>query len=757
MWRKNLLVLATALVGAAVPAAQSAISGRVVVDATGDPLPNARVALRSNALGAPVVLSDAEGRFALTAVDERATLAVSKSGYAPIDVAVTARGPIEIRLGRGAAISGRVVDEFGDPVANTRVTVERPSTTSDNAVVVASTMTDDRGEYRFGSLPAGRFAVALTMMGGMVVERMGPNGFATRPRINRVFYPDATTAKEASLVPLQPGDDQSGFNFIVPAQQPQTSMMIAARRMMDPANTRNEPTGTAVVRGRVVANDGRVVPHADVELRPRGNLMGTKQTRADGDGRFEFAGIAAGVVFAMASKSGYSMLAESEQRIELGDGDVHERVDLKLARWGSLSGRLVDEYGDPLQGVSVSLLQVRYEAGRRRLVAAGTSARTTDDLGRYRLYDIAPGQYVVSASVGSVGSDDLPGYARAYFPGTTSPAQAQFVAVERSQEVGGVDFSLARARTVRIRGTAFNAAGEPTTGGTFSLRSSQRSTSVVSEAMGARIRPDGTFEFPNVSPGQYVIQAYRGRSNGSTEGEFGALPVTVDTTDVTGLVLQMSTGSTITGHFTFDTTDPSKLPPRGGFELSPIPSDPDQSPINNLAIATIHPDWDFEMVGINGPRHLEMIRVPAGWALKAIRLRGSDITDRVLPFGRANQSLSDVEVVVTDRVSEVAGVVKGDRDEPAADAAVVAFAIDREHWYPASRFMRKAVADANGVFSIKGLPSGGYYVAAVGRMPYDDPDAWQDPAFLDALRGAASTVALVEGTAQQLNLKLSSR
>ncbi len=64
---------------------------------------------------------------------------------------------------------------------------------------------------------------------------------------------------------------------------------------------------------------------------------------------------------------------------------------------------------------------------------------------------------------------------------------------------------------------------------------------------------DGRFEFPNVTPGQYVIQVDRGRRNAATEGEFGTLPVSVDGADITDLVLQTSTGSSITGRVTFET------------------------------------------------------------------------------------------------------------------------------------------------------------------------------------------------------------
>ena len=49
------------------PTAQSVtISGRVLADDTGDPLPNARVAVTVDAASVPVVLSNAEGRFTLS-------------------------------------------------------------------------------------------------------------------------------------------------------------------------------------------------------------------------------------------------------------------------------------------------------------------------------------------------------------------------------------------------------------------------------------------------------------------------------------------------------------------------------------------------------------------------------------------------------------------------------------------------------------------------------------------------------------------
>jgi hypothetical protein len=279
---------------------------------------------------------------------------------------------------------------------------------------------------------------------------------------------------------------------------------------------------------------------------------------------------------------------------------------------------------------------------------------------------------------------------------------------------------------------------------------SQRSASVTSVQVGARLLNDGRFEFPNVAPGQYVIQAYRGRQNSWTEGEFGTLAFGVGDADVADLVIQMSSGSSIAGRFSFETLDPSRQPPLSGIELSPIPVDADLSPQNTFATANIHADGSFEVRGISGPRRLQLLRTPPGWALKEIHMNDADITDRPLSFGRSDQSLTGVEVVLTDRVSAIVGTIRDQNGRPSAGASLIVFSADRAQWYPTSRFVRKTGAGTDGAFALTGLPSGTYYAAAVAQVPSDGEDAWQDPDFLDALLPRASNVTITDG--QQLPL-----
>ncbi len=753
------LVLITAMIAAATStAAQSAITGRVVADQSGEPLPNVRILLNMpEANDRVLVLTDRDGRFTLPAPPGKHNVAVSKTRFARSEVTASPGTAVEVRLRPGAAVSGRVVDEAGDPVVMARVTVESlrgPST------VVASVDTDDRGEYRLGGLSAGTFAVAVTTMGPMVAQARGPQLVTMMPEQVKTFYPNALASDGAEAIRLEWGDDRAGIDLVLPFNRagivPFDNWRGGLTAVQFAAITRGarppEPpvAPSAVIRGRVVSRNGAALPYASVRLDRGANPLSPPVTRAGSDGRFEFRDLPEGAHRVSASKVGYF---GAETSLEMKTSQVRDDVTVTLDPWGVLAGRVFDEHGEPVQGAKVDLLQIRYEAGRRRLVPASGVVRTTDDSGSYRLFALRPGQYIVSAEVGAIAAADLPGYARTFYPGTPVPAGAQFVEIGRFPELSGIDFSLSRARTASVTGRFINSDGEPG-GGSLTLKPSQHSLSAIGVSIGARIYANGAFEFPNVPPGEYVIQANRGRLNSWTEGEFGAARVSVVDSDVDGVVVRTSKGSSIRGRVLFESYLDSKRPAPSAIELSPIPVDADLSPPNNFATANIGPDGSFVIEGINGPRRLEVIAVPTGWMLKDIRVGGVEITDRVLPFGKADDSLSNVEVALTDRVNRLSGSVRDDRARPASNASVIVFSTDRSQWYSRSRFVRRTRTGADGAFSIGGLPFASYYTVAVSDLPDDGDEAWQEPAFLESLIPRAVTALAGEGQAVSVNPRL---
>jgi 5-hydroxyisourate hydrolase-like protein (transthyretin family) len=757
------------------PTPIATISGRVVSEESGDPIPNARVSLVNGNQAASAVLTDRDGRFKFAGRSGRVTIGAKKTGYARREVIADATQPINVRLPRAAAISGRVVDAFNDPIQAAHVVAEVAKTPT-GFTVVATADTDDRGEYRLGSIDPGTVNIAVMTQGKPITSPIGPNETVRFPSILKTYYPGAREAGDAQAFHLAAGDERESIDFVVPEGQVGNDYIVIGPLV---GGLRAVPQNPGVIRGRVVSTDGRSVSRAAVWTSVSVSLQAPDPgvasrlifqpitVTADGDGRFEFQDLPKGKYRIAAGKTGYSnpdgqsvtqpFLAPGVGvELDLAEGEIRERIDLTLAPWGTLEGHVFDELGEPVQGVTVQLLQVRFQAGRRRLAPNGGSMRVTNDRGRFRLYGVPPGRYIVSATAGDVASADLPGYTRSYFPGTLNAGDAQYVSMGVSQQVSGLDFSLSRAPTALVAGTLLDSAGAPTTGGSLRLMPSLRSDAITATSFGARILPDGRFEFPNVPPGQYIVRADHGRRNSSTEGEFGTLPVSVNGDDVTGLVLQTSAGSTIAGRVTFDSYLGAKAPGRGQIEISPVPVDPDQAPMSPAA-ADILDDWRFSMSGVNGSRRLQLQRAPPEWMLKAIRARGIDVTDRPLTFGRGDQSLTDVEVVLTDQVTDLRVTIVDDHARPAAKTRLVVFPIDRDRWYAASRFLRNRIAGDDGTVTMAGLPPGSYYAVALAQMPTDGPEALQDPAYLESLVPRATAFALGDGQKQILNLKIIDR
>jgi len=107
---------------------------------------------------------------------------------------------------------------------------------------------------------------------------------------------------------------------------------------------------------------------------------------------------------------------------------------------------------------------------------------------------------------------------------------------------------------------------------------------------------------------------------------------------------------------------------------------------------------------------------------------------------------------MTNKLTEISGLVTNARGEGVKDYSLIIFARDRERWVPNSRFIRTGRPDQDGRFKVTGLPAGAYYAIA---LEYIDPaDDTSDPDFLDRLRDKAGTVSLGDGETRAIDLKL---
>jgi hypothetical protein len=266
--------------------------------ATGKPIGGATVSFWSFDTHDPrsyqqSMLTDAKGRFVFLRLPttDGCNLYASKSGYADgglvpgggfgIDRAMALKQGewvpnVTLTLWRNGGISGRVVDESNEPVVGVPVRTLRVILAGGLPHVAVGRIgtTDDRGIYRIGSLPPGKYLVmvpsvqssapastsALTLAGrrtdakpnepplingaGLNVggDRLVIGNYVTPPPATdrlmaypTVFYPGARQLTSATPIDLAPGQEKGGVDFALqPVPAVRVSGTVISAGALDP-------------------------------------------------------------------------------------------------------------------------------------------------------------------------------------------------------------------------------------------------------------------------------------------------------------------------------------------------------------------------------------------------------------------------------------------------------------------------------------------------------------------------------------------
>ncbi len=266
----------------------------------------------------PPTLTDERGRFSFTDV-EPGTYKVmfSGNGYARQDYGQrTSAGGVPMTLAPGqaktdivmrmmavAALSGRIRDAVGQPVAGVTVQLFRftyDETGQRKIQRVTGTRTDDRGEYRMYYLSPGRYYMSAGNQPGVNQQNIGvPSGleallfgygYSSANRVAQnytlMYYPGVPDENSATPIDVQSGADVQGIDVFVTPQQ------------------------SYRVRGRVVdSRTGQPPPNANVSINvqnPDPTTMGISLFRGSAnyrqvDGTFEMQNVSAGTYTLSAS------------------------------------------------------------------------------------------------------------------------------------------------------------------------------------------------------------------------------------------------------------------------------------------------------------------------------------------------------------------------------------------------------------------------------------------------------------------------
>ncbi len=109
---------------------------------------------------------------------------------------------------------------------------------------------------------------------------------------------------------------------------------------------------------------------------------GNATTSTDGEGRWELKNLPAGSYTISVSKAGFASASYGQRSpeqmgrpLEVLDGQLVEKIGFSLIRGGVITGRITDEFGEPVAGAQVSAMRYRFVGGSRRSHAGGQCDR----------------------------------------------------------------------------------------------------------------------------------------------------------------------------------------------------------------------------------------------------------------------------------------------------------------------------------------------------------------------------------------------
>ena len=432
------------------------------------------------------------------------------------------------------------------------------------------------------------------------------------------------------------------------------------------------------------------------------------------------------------------------------EGKVHLTADepaqvaIRLVPQGAVSGRVVDEDGDPVPGAMVSAQRYSYDGGHRRLFPADSSA--ANDRGEFRLGKLAPGRYYLSADVMNMDmmgqappppADGSPetGYVTSYYPRTTDAGLAAAIDVAAGADLPGYQIQVQKARVARVQGQLIGPDGAPIKSAQVMLMSGAHMGSMKMRMVND---PQGRFEIAGVQPGNYTAMVVQ---MAGASPSMRMQPLVVPADGLKGVQLGAQREGTVTG--TVTVLGDGKIERKNlrimiaGGEA--MPSMPVSGAVSESGAFTL------EKVGA-AEYELSLNNVPAGAYLKSVQWAGRERLGQSLDFSGGFAGALQI-VLGTDGGAVEVSVTHDDK--PAADATVVLLSTDPDRRF--EQTTENGETDSTGLATFHDVPPGSYLAFAWDHV---EEGAWFDPAFLKPYENQAASVKIEAKGHEKLQLKL---
>lgn len=522
------------------------------------------------------------------------------------------------------------------------------------------------------------------------------------------------------------------------------------------------PEEPCTVKGQVVhASTGEPLRKVNLVLQGSGR-DGTYATRSDAGGRFEFLNVPPGRYRISGERVGFIRqnysargVSFSGTTITLSAGQTLDDILFKLTPQGVITGTIRDEDGDPVPGVSVQALQRRYVDGKRQLMPVGGGR--SNDIGEYRLAQMKPGRYYLSASYSrrsfgfrarqpEMAPDN---YVATFYPAATEATSAVPIEVGAGVQLRDIDIRLQKMRVVSVRGRVIDGRNSSPARDVAVMLSPRGAgfSYAARRASATRSNADGTFEIRGVPAGSYILsvnRSGRGRGRGRPDQSGVArLPVEIGESDVEGLEVVIRDPLELSGVVRMEPDEQVSL---RGMRLTLIPADGITS---GRASARMEEDAGFRVLGLIPDNYrLSVYGLPEGTYLKSARLGNQEVLESGVDL-TAGVAPGPLQLLLSSRAAAVSGVVVDDDQQPAAGVTVT-LVPDSDRWSQTHLF-KTAGTDQNGMFRLSGIAPGDYELYAWEQI---ESGAHQDPEFLEPFTDDGASISVEENSLETVQLEM---
>ncbi len=539
-----------------------------------------------------------------------------------------------------------------------------------------------------------------------------------------------------------------------------TPLALPAARTTDSSQPSKPALGQ--ISGRVIRSDtGESIPKAEVELYPAdpdtAKAAGAERiVRSGPDGTFVFTDLPAGTFGISVWRNGFAEVSshgdERGRFVTLRPGQRVDSLTLRLRPTGVIAGQVSDEDREAVQGLGVMALRIKFRPGGRKQVSAAAQT-VTDDLGNFRMANLQPGSYYVSAGgliehpMGTTGLKQSPAggmqYRNTFYPGTPALDEAQVVKVGPEATTNDIRFTVPTERNYAITGKVISADVRP------ALKDAEVSRERVDAAGytfgpvgdNVRLESDHSFKCSSLAPGDYRLKVKT--TDAGVEHELGFASVRVVDSNVNADI-EVGRAAEVRGSVEM----PAAFSPAGmritletfwsGFHL--LYQAPGIDAGGRYAITNIPPgEFTFTASDAQGEESVYVKKAICG---------GRDYASRELTL--AVESVLECDVTLASDTGTIQGKV-ADGEKPAR-GRVVALIPESKELRRIPRYTLTARTDVAGQYKIAGVIPEEYLLFAV---PPSADDAYFDIDFPENHADIAEHIKVDPSTTQAVNLKSS--